>query len=248
MAQMGKPEKQPVFTVRLRAPLDRADAGAIRRLRRTVKHLLRAFGWRCLSIHPIDENPAAQPHGPATPRLDITGPDRSSIVDINSAFPSSFLKAADLPAGQDVRVTMDTVEVEAMPGDGEQRPVLRFVGKEKGLVLNRTNAETIANAFGPETLHWHGRQLLLFVASTSYNGRMVPCIRVRVASGQGTPAPAPTPATVPASAPAAVPALADPAAAAFAADNCDETVKLFPPSHRVPATAAFAADNCDLPF
>ena len=131
-------------------------------------------------------------------------------MDINSAFPSNFLKAADLPQGQDVRVTMDTVALEQMPGDNEQRPVLRFRGKEKGLVLNRTNAETIAHAFGPETLHWSGRQVLLFVASTSFNGRMVPCIRVRVASGQGTPAPAP------AAAPAA-PALADQAAAEFAA-------------------------------
>ena len=56
---------------------------------------------------------------------------------ISSAFPSKYLKAADLQDKQ-VTVRMSHVETETIGDD--DRPVLYFQGKEKGLVLNKTNA------------------------------------------------------------------------------------------------------------
>jgi hypothetical protein len=48
-----------------------------------------------------------------------------------------------------------------MIGDDE-RPILYFGGKEKGLALNKTNANTIANVFGDDTEDWRGGEIVLF--------------------------------------------------------------------------------------
>ena len=95
---------------------------------------------------------------------------------IDAAFPSKYLKASDL---QDRRVTvaMSRVEVEDI-GDGDPKPVLFFQGKEKGLVLNRTNANMIETLYGPETDDWVGQQITLYPATTDFKGKTVPCIRI----------------------------------------------------------------------
>lgn len=98
---------------------------------------------------------------------------------ISSAFPSKYLKAADLD-GRDIRVIMDRVEMEDV-GGGDQKPVLYFQGKDKGLVLNVTNGNTIASVFGDETASWRGEQIMLYEAMVEFKGKMGPAIRVRLA-------------------------------------------------------------------
>jgi hypothetical protein len=67
---------------------------------------------------------------------------------ISSAFPSKYLKAADLQ-GRQVNVLMSHVETETIGDD--DRPVLYFQGKEKGLILNKTNANSISAVYGDDT-------------------------------------------------------------------------------------------------
>jgi hypothetical protein len=95
---------------------------------------------------------------------------------ITQAFPSEFLKAADLQERQ-VPVVMDRVEIGKVGDD--IKPVLYFQGKEKGLALNKTNANTIAASYGEETDDWIGRELILYPAMVDYQGRRVPAIRVK---------------------------------------------------------------------
>ena len=95
---------------------------------------------------------------------------------IDSQFPSNYLKAADLQ-GRHVTATMSHVDIEKIGDD--QRPVLKFVGKEKGLVLNKTNSNTISEIYGFETDDWQGRQITLVEAMVDFQGRSVPAIRVR---------------------------------------------------------------------
>ena len=110
-----------------------------------------------------------------------------------------YLKAADLK-GVSVRVTIrDCVEEEVGRGrDVETKPVVYFVGKDKGLVLNPTNGNSIAEAYGYETADWSGRQIELYPTTTDYAGKIVDCIRIRIPPAQPeqapTPAPSPTPA------------------------------------------------------
>jgi hypothetical protein len=85
-------------------------------------------------------------------------------------------------------------------GDDE-RPVLHFQGADKGLVLNKTNANTIAAIFGEETDNWFGHPLEVYPSETDYQGKRVACIRVRAVQA-AAPAPAPAPAPVQTTAPA----------------------------------------------
>ena len=112
---------------------------------------------------------------------------------ISSAFPSKYLKASDIPDGREAHVKIDTVQMESMETTGDEKPVVYFVDKEKGLVLNKTNADAISVAYGDDTEQWHGMPIILFATTTSFGGRTVPCLRVRVprrpAGGALTPAP-----------------------------------------------------------
>jgi hypothetical protein len=96
---------------------------------------------------------------------------------ISSAFPSKYLKAADLH-GKQATVVISHVTMETI-GDDE-RPILYFSGKEKGLVLNKTNANTIANVFGDDTEDWRGGEIILFDTIVDFQGKSMPAIRCRV--------------------------------------------------------------------
>lgn len=100
-------------------------------------------------------------------------------MNINEAFPSKFLKAPDLNGGSPT-VTIDRVTVEEV-GEGERKPCVYFVGKEKGVVLNKTNATNIADAYGPDTDDWTGKKVTLFTAWVDFNGRSMEAIRIRKA-------------------------------------------------------------------
>ena len=117
-------------------------------------------------------------------------------MDIGSAFPSNYLKASDL-MGRDVQVTIDDVRWESI-GD-EQKAVLYFIGKSKGLVLNKTNATALADKLGYETDSWHNKVCTIFPTETDYAGKRVPCIRVKLSTGTPlNPAPVQPPQAQPA--------------------------------------------------
>lgn len=98
-------------------------------------------------------------------------------MDINDSFPSNFLKARDLK-GHSVDVTISDVSIEDI-GDGE-KPVLHMTGKDRGIVLNKTNASVIQDAYGAETSGWVGKPITVYPDKTTFKGELVDCIRVRV--------------------------------------------------------------------
>lgn len=109
-------------------------------------------------------------------------------MKIGECFPSKYLKAGDLPQAQFIPVQIREVVVETMDGgDAEMKPIVYFVGKIKGLVLNKTNANIISEAYGQETDLWAGHPLLLYVTDTQFQGKPTPCIRVKVPSPQQIP-------------------------------------------------------------
>lgn len=97
-------------------------------------------------------------------------------MKISEEFPSKYLKAADLQ-DRDVRVTMGNVEKEKLGDD--MKLVLYFKGKEKGLVLNKTNSNSIVDAYGDDTDDWFGQEIILFSVMTDFQGKVGPAIRVR---------------------------------------------------------------------
>jgi hypothetical protein len=117
-------------------------------------------------------------------------------MKIGAAFPSKYLKADDLGTARPT-VVIDTVTMEDVGGEGKQQPVVHFQGKDKGLVLNRTNAMTIeAITKSDDTDHWEGVAIRLYATPVSFQGRMVNAIRVEAAP-QKKAKPAPVAAPVP---------------------------------------------------
>lgn len=116
------------------------------------------------------------------------------MPNINEAFPSKYLKAADLK-GRSVVVTIDRVEYEAVGQDRQMKPVLYFRGKEKGIVLNKTNANKIIQLTeSPVTEDWSGFTVLIYPSETTFQGDVVDCIRVKGApNGARAAKPAPPP-------------------------------------------------------
>jgi hypothetical protein len=106
-------------------------------------------------------------------------------IKMSNAFPSKFLKAADLQ-DQQHEVIIDHVEMgDEM--DGERKPVVFFQGKAKGLVLNKTNAKQIVTAYGDDSDDWTGKPLVLFPTMVDFRGDMVEAIRVKIPKPKITP-------------------------------------------------------------
>lgn len=98
-------------------------------------------------------------------------------MKVGTAFPSKYLKAADLQ-GREIVVTIDSVEM-ANIGDDEDKLVVYFKGKNKGMVLNRTNANMITDIAGTdETDEWHDVQIKLYSCRVDFQGRRVDALRV----------------------------------------------------------------------
>ena len=96
-------------------------------------------------------------------------------------FPSEFVKAADL-AGKDVTVTIKSVTMDELTmrgGRKENKGVIRFEKAEKKLVLNRTNADTIAAIYGKDTDDWIGKKITMYPTTTTFGRDTVECIRIR---------------------------------------------------------------------
>lgn len=100
-------------------------------------------------------------------------------MDMNTAFPSEFLRAADLQ-GREFTVPIDRVEMVSVVRDEPDKPVLYFQGAEKGLVMNKTNATTLIDRFGPESNDWTGQRVTVFPTETDYQGKRVACVRLRI--------------------------------------------------------------------
>ncbi len=105
-------------------------------------------------------------------------------------FPSLYLAAHDL-GGKDVTLTIRNLIVEDIKTDHgtERKPILYFVEtakkaektgtEEKRLVLNKTNATTIAKMYGAEVNDWKGKRVTFFATVVSAFGEDVEALRIR---------------------------------------------------------------------
>jgi hypothetical protein len=94
-----------------------------------------------------------------------------------SLIPSKYLAAADLD-GQQVEVVIENIQIEEVGMDKDECPVMYFEGVKKGLCLNVTNLETIAEWHGEQAEEWVGKTITLYATKTDFKGKRVPCIRV----------------------------------------------------------------------
>jgi hypothetical protein len=99
-------------------------------------------------------------------------------MKISEAFSGNYLKAADLP--QPRTFVIQSVSMETIGGEERSsKPVLRFHGEQRGLVLNKVNGLELVSWYGDDTTGWVGQPVELYATTTFFSGRQVPCIRVR---------------------------------------------------------------------
>ena len=103
-------------------------------------------------------------------------------MNINNAFPSKYLKSGDIPEDSDLALTIKSVAFETVGQgeDAETKPIIYFAETDKGLVLNKTNANAIAHLYGPETDAWTGKRISLFSTEVDFAGKMTLALRVRL--------------------------------------------------------------------
>lgn len=120
-----------------------------------------------------------------------------AVPSYKTAF-GSFLKQEDL-LGRAVRVVISAVEVEDVKdndtGKTERKLVCHFMGKEKAMILNKTNCEALESITGTEDYaSWVGHPVILYVDPTiKFGGKTVGGLRLRSVNAPATPPPPPPP-------------------------------------------------------
>lgn len=100
-------------------------------------------------------------------------------MKISQLFPSKYVKAQDLN-GKTVTLTMAKLVIEEL-GHGaekERKPVLYFQKATKGMILNATNARTIAALHGDDSIEWEGKRISIYPTTVRAFGKVNDVIRV----------------------------------------------------------------------
>ncbi len=101
-------------------------------------------------------------------------------MNINDAFPSPYIAAADLPE-EGLAVTFQSVEMEFFEEEKKAKAVIHFREFNKPMLLNKTNKNVIVDLMGsPETNVWIGQRITIYPTECDYKGDRVACIRVKL--------------------------------------------------------------------
>ncbi len=100
------------------------------------------------------------------------------MARISERFASNYFKTDDIKTHMLGRKLTIVGVVEETIGD-EEKLVAYFDGLDKGLPLNRTNSETLAETLGDDTDDWAGGIITLKIEKTNFQGKRVDSIRIR---------------------------------------------------------------------
>lgn len=99
-------------------------------------------------------------------------------MHVDELMPSKWIKASDLK-GRAHEVVISDIKVEELGKDKDKKPVMYFIGKQKGMVLNKTKLKVIAGLHGSETKSWTGKAISIMPGKTmNMSGELVDCINV----------------------------------------------------------------------
>ena len=101
---------------------------------------------------------------------------------------SNWLKAEDLQKQKHRAVITDIKLQEIKQNDRTERKLeLHFKDKAKTLLLNKTNADSIAYIHGPDTDMWLNKEIILYPTMVDFQGRSVEAIRVEMPLAEAAP-------------------------------------------------------------
>ena len=101
------------------------------------------------------------------------------MTDFDDLYGGRFLTAQDVKAPTEAII--ERVEQEAFTRPGEPtrtKAVLYFKGGKKGLVINKTNANAMATAFGKNFSDWVGKRVTIKPEPTNFGGKPTQGLRL----------------------------------------------------------------------
>ena len=105
------------------------------------------------------------------------------MVKASDFFGSDYMKAGHFTKPKLLEITK--VAIELLQGDADKtRPVVYFGGEDRGLVLNATNCNTLAEYLGDDFEDWPGNKAVVFPTTCDFHGKQVDCLRVRKPKNQ----------------------------------------------------------------
>jgi hypothetical protein len=110
----------------------------------------------------------------------------SEINDFDELYGSKYFSVGDLKGGEP-RLKIGKVEIAELReknGTTKHKYVMLFEGVDKGLVINKTNALKLAEAYGKQSSRWIGQTVQLYAEDTSFGKG----VRVRPLREPATPA------------------------------------------------------------
>jgi hypothetical protein len=103
------------------------------------------------------------------------------MTDVNTLFPSAYLKAADVEQPLVLTFASWAVETVGEGADATQKPCISFRERNEKWVLNKTNAGLLSHYMGSSNIDtWMGRQVELYSDPVPFQGKIVPAIRCRL--------------------------------------------------------------------
>ena len=94
-----------------------------------------------------------------------------------------YIGAHDLQPGQEIRLTINKVQQEAVKGtDGKEELciVCYFEKAKKPMILNKTNCKIITKLHGsPYIEDWAGKDVIIYAARVSAFGEKVEALRIK---------------------------------------------------------------------
>src|SRR5690606_16666272 len=88
------------------------------------------------------------------------GERQRQMTHFNRFFDKEYLGHWDLPEDKDAIAIIAKVEAGELHNPGkkaDKKPIITFEGKDKRMVVNATNAKTIAAMYGPHVEEWIGK-------------------------------------------------------------------------------------------
>src|SRR5262245_9100920 len=99
------------------------------------------------------------------------------MAKVSDVYKSTYLRAADLE--EPITVTIKSASIEELGEDKDEKIVVLFEELDRGLVLNRTNADYLSMICkSDDTEDWPGTRVGLFVQPVSFKGKLVDSIRL----------------------------------------------------------------------
>ena len=116
----------------------------------------------------------------------------TSETTFDDLYPSRFLTAASLE-GKTLQVRITDISQEEIGQPPQLKKILSYTtktGEAKEMVLNKTNAAKLAQAFGRKVADWRGRVITVYTEYVPLGGKVVPGLRVSTSNGAKAAAPA----------------------------------------------------------